>query len=118
MEGAAGRAKARAKRVGRSKGGSEGYQMRISRLLDDADIVELDVQELVDGLEGAADGDVVFELDGDGVVDEGFEEAGFLGVSLRHGHGNGGMRGYEDGPEEEHLRGWDLLSGLHWLFSW
>lgn len=53
--------------------------MRKLHLLNDADVVEFDVQELVDGLEGAADGEVVFELDGDGVVDEGFEEAVYCG---------------------------------------
>jgi len=58
--------------------------MRIPQLLNNTNVVEFDVEELVDGLEGAADGDVVFELDGDGVVDEGFEEAvgcGFRVVS-------------------------------------
>lgn len=48
--------------------------MRILQLLQHLDIIQLDVQELVDGFEGALDGDVVFELDGDLVVDEGFEE--------------------------------------------
>ena len=50
--------------------------MRILQLLDDLDLIELDVEELVDGFEDAADGDIVFELDGHFVVDEGFEEAG------------------------------------------
>ena len=50
--------------------------MRILHLLQHLDIIQLDVEELVDGFEGAFDGDVVFELDGDFVVDEGFEEAG------------------------------------------
>lgn len=49
--------------------------MRILHLLQHLDIIQLDVQELVDGFEGAFDGDVVFEFDGDLVVDEGFEEA-------------------------------------------
>jgi len=64
--------------------GQSTYQMRIPQLLNNTNVVEFDVEELVDGLEGAADGDVVFELDGDGVVDEGFEEAvgcGFRVVS-------------------------------------
>lgn len=51
------------------------YQMWIPYLLHDADIVELDVEVLVHALEGAADRDVVLELDGYFVVDEGFEEA-------------------------------------------
>lgn len=40
----------------------------------DGDLVQLDVEELVDGLEHAGDAEVVLELDGDLVVDEGFEE--------------------------------------------
>ena len=49
--------------------------MRVLELLDDLDVVELDIEVLVDALEDAADLDVVFELDRDLVVDEGFEEA-------------------------------------------
>ncbi len=49
--------------------------MRILQLLHHLYIIEFDVEELIDGLECAADGDVVLELDGDFVVDEGFEEA-------------------------------------------
>ncbi len=41
-------------------------QMRVPELVEHGDVVELDVEVLVDGLEGAADGDVVFQLDGDG----------------------------------------------------
>lgn len=51
------------------------YQMRIFHFLKYLNIIQLDVEELVDGFQGAFDGDVVFELDGDFVVDEGFEEA-------------------------------------------
>ena len=73
------------------------YQMRILQLLQHLDIVQLDVQELVDGFEGALDGDVVFELDGDLVVDEGFEETvgvggldwGFVGGQDLVGKGGG-----------------------------
>ena len=50
--------------------------MRVLELLEDLDVVELDVEVLVDALEDAADLDVVLELDGDLVVDQGFEEAG------------------------------------------
>jgi hypothetical protein len=49
--------------------------VRVLELLEDLDVVELDVEVLVDALEDAADLDVVLELDGDLVVDEGFEEA-------------------------------------------
>ena len=43
--------------------------MRVSELVQHGDVVELDVEVLVDGFQGAADGDVVFELDGDGWPD-------------------------------------------------
>ena len=49
--------------------------MRIFDLIHHFNIIELDVQELIDGFEGAADGDVILELDRDLMVDEGFEEA-------------------------------------------
>lgn len=39
-------------------------EMRVFELVQHGDVVELDVEVLVDGLEGAADGDVVLELDG------------------------------------------------------
>ena len=44
-------------------------EMRVSELVQHGDVVELDVEVLVDGFQGAADGDVVFELDGDGWPD-------------------------------------------------
>jgi hypothetical protein len=49
--------------------------MRILDLIHDRHILQLDIQELVHAFEGTADGDVIFELDGDLCVDEGFEEA-------------------------------------------
>ena len=57
--------------------------MRVLDLLEHLDVVELDVEVLVDALEDAADLDVVFELDGDLVVDQGFEEAGVVGCEVR-----------------------------------
>ena len=54
------------------------HHMRVLDLLEHLDVVELDVEVLVDALEDAADLDVVFELDRDLVVDEGFEEAGVV----------------------------------------
>lgn len=39
-------------------------QMRVFELVEDDDVVEFDVEVLVDGFQGAADGDVVFQLDG------------------------------------------------------
>lgn len=50
--------------------------MRVLDLFDHGNVIELDVQVLVDALEGAADLDVVLELDGDLMVDEGLEETG------------------------------------------
>lgn len=49
--------------------------MRVFQLFKYGDVVELDVEELVDRFQRAGDGDVVFELHRDGVVDEGLEEA-------------------------------------------
>jgi hypothetical protein len=47
----------------------------VFELLDYRDVVKLDVEILVDALEGAPQLDVVLELDGDLVVDKGLEEA-------------------------------------------
>lgn len=52
----------------------DGRQVRVLVEVEDVDVVQLDVEVLVDGFEGAADADVVLELDGDDVVGEGFEE--------------------------------------------
>ena len=52
--------------------------MWILQLLDDLDVVKLDVEVLVDALEGAPDEDIVLELHRDSGVDEGLEEAVFL----------------------------------------
>lgn len=49
-------------------------QMRVLVLVQHLDIIELDIQVLVDGFQGTTYGNVVLELDGYGVVDEGFEE--------------------------------------------
>lgn len=51
------------------------HQMRVLDLLDDADVLQLDVEILVDTLERATDLNVIFEFDRDLMVDEGFEEA-------------------------------------------
>ena len=58
------------------------YQMRILQLLQHLDIIQLYIQELIDGFEGAFDGDVVFEFDGYFVVDEGFEETVYERLAL------------------------------------
>lgn len=49
-------------------------EVRVLVFVQHLDVVELDVEVLVDGFEGATDGDVVFELEGYGLVGEGFEE--------------------------------------------
>lgn len=56
----------------------DGAEVGVSQLLVDRDVVELDVEVLVDGFERARHLDVVLELDGDGLVDEGLEEALFV----------------------------------------
>ena len=48
--------------------------MRVFGFIEYGDVVEFDVEVLVAGLEGAADEEVVFQLDGEGRVGEGFEE--------------------------------------------
>lgn len=53
----------------------DGAQVRVLQLVQNHHVVEFDVQILVDGLEGAADADVVFQLDGHGLLGQGFEEA-------------------------------------------
>ena len=49
--------------------------MRVFIQVEDVDIVELNIEVLVDRFQGAADTDVIFQLDGDGLVGESFEEA-------------------------------------------
>lgn len=56
------------------RGPESTYQMWPSHLIRRLRIIELDIEVLVDALEGAADADFVFELDGDFVVYERFEE--------------------------------------------
>ena len=51
------------------------YQMRILDLLEHLNLVELDVEELIDGLEGAANGDIILQFDGDFMVYQRLEEA-------------------------------------------
>lgn len=59
----------------------DGAQMGVFQLVQHHHVVEFDVQILVDGFQGAADADVVFELDGYGLLREGFEKAGREGKS-------------------------------------
>lgn len=60
--------------------------MRVFHLLHHTDIIQLDIQVLIHALQRPADGDVVFQLHGDFVVDERFEEAEeqHLEVSCRY----------------------------------
>lgn len=50
-------------------------EVRVFQFVQDHNVVEFDVEVLVDGLEGAPDGDVVFQLDRDGLLGECLEEA-------------------------------------------
>ena len=43
-------------------------QVGVFQFVEDDYVVEFDVQVLVDGLEGATNGDVVFQFDGDGLL--------------------------------------------------
>ena len=57
--------------------------MRILELLYHLDVLELEVEVLIDRLKRPPELDVVLELDGDLVIDQRFEEAGFgVAVSL------------------------------------
>lgn len=104
------------------------YQMRVLELLDDLDVVELDVEELVDALERATNGDVVLELDRHFMVDEGLEEAvGARGgkvsvdeccverwlwkVRMRRGRRRECHRIWSSAPEKQHLRGAQVVRG-------
>ena len=49
--------------------------MWVFQLLNDANVIELDIQELVDALEGPADRDIVLQLHGYFVIHKRFEEA-------------------------------------------
>ena len=48
--------------------------MWIFQLVQDNYVVEFDVQVLIDGFEGAADGNVVFQLDRHRLLGQGFEK--------------------------------------------
>jgi hypothetical protein len=51
------------------------YHVRVPNLVHDGDVLQLDVEELVYGFQRTLDADVVFELNGYFVVDQGLEEA-------------------------------------------
>lgn len=48
--------------------------MRVPPLLLDLNVIELNIQELIDGLEFAGNLKVILELDRYGMVDEGFKK--------------------------------------------
>lgn len=82
------RVRSRGRLDGQLKGADEKkqtatHQMRILQFFDDLDVVELDVEVLVDGLEGAADGNVVLQLYSDLMVDERLEKAARASAELR-----------------------------------
>lgn len=49
--------------------------MRVLDKVQHLDIVKLDVQVLIDGLQDTTNADVVLELDSDGLVSQGLEKA-------------------------------------------
>lgn len=51
------------------------YQMRIPHLLQHANIIKLDIQELIDGFQPPLQREIVLQLYDHGLVDEGLEEA-------------------------------------------
>lgn len=56
--------------------------MGVFQLIHHGDVVQFDVEVLVDALEGAANGDVILELNSDFVVDQRLEEAAMAGRQL------------------------------------
>jgi hypothetical protein len=66
--------------------------MRILQLIHHRYILQFNSQELIHALEGPPDRDVVLELDGDFVVDEGFEETTSAEVLVRFLQGSGVLR--------------------------
>ena len=65
--------------------------VRVLLRVGDRDVGELDVEVLVDRVEGAADGEVVLQLDHDVLADQGLEE--------RVEEHNGGHEGQEKGSK-------------------
>ena len=49
--------------------------MRVFEFLDDLNIIKLNIKVLVHGFQGAFNGDVVFELYGNFVINQSFEKA-------------------------------------------
>ena len=64
--------------------------MRVLFRVGDGDVGELDVEVLVDGVEGAADGEVVLQLDHDVLADQGLEERVEEHNEGHEGRGEGG----------------------------
>jgi len=50
--------------------------MWVLEFIDDGYILQLDVQKLIYAFQGAFYGHIILELDGNFVIDKGFEEAG------------------------------------------
>ena len=64
--------------------------MRVLFRVGDGDVGELDVEVLVDGVEGAADGEVVLQLDHDVLADQRLEERVEEHNEGHEGRGEGG----------------------------
>ena len=63
--------------------------MRVFVEIEHFDIVQLNVQVLIDGLEDTADANVIFKLNGDRLVGKGLEETAKIMVSERVGVNRG-----------------------------
>lgn len=60
--------------------------MRVLQFIHNADIIQLNIQELIHALQRPLDRDVIFQLDGDLMVYEGFEEASRLVILMIFSH--------------------------------
>lgn len=69
----------------------DGAQVRVFQLVEHDDIIEFNVEVLVDGFEGATDGNVVLQLDGHGLLGQGFEEAvkSLVNIGWKQSEGEG-----------------------------
>jgi len=76
--------------------------MRVLQIIYDGNVIEFDIEVLVYALQGAADGDVVFELDGHGGVNQGFEKAARSCVNFVQTLETGVLAGRGNVPEEQH----------------
>lgn len=60
--------------VSQSRGMGTPHHVRVFRLVNNFDVIELNIQELVDRYQNSSDSEIVLELDGHLLVNEGLEE--------------------------------------------